>query len=256
MQKHRRMIKFFRKIRQQLLSENKFSKYLLYALGEIVLVVIGILIALQINTWNENQKERQLEHSTLVEIRNSIALDKQNLLEVNERQLSNAKAATQLLNHIKQKKPYDPKIDVLWERVVRYFFINFNTSAYTLLESRGIDIIKNESLRQHIVDHYNLHQKSLENSMAVSEHLSNENLIYFFDRVFPEITPDFKKTLEIGNEYWVPSDYEALLNDNTLIPKISHNIKVRYRYSKLLEGFIKKQDALLKEIDDVLKPTP
>ena len=49
------MIKFFRKIRQVLLAENKFSKYLLYAIGEIVLVVIGILIALQINTWNQNR---------------------------------------------------------------------------------------------------------------------------------------------------------------------------------------------------------
>ncbi len=50
------MIKFFRKIRQKLLSENKFGKYLTYAIGEIVLVVIGILIALQINNWNEKQK--------------------------------------------------------------------------------------------------------------------------------------------------------------------------------------------------------
>ncbi|MRH99645.1 hypothetical protein GH721_03775 [Kriegella sp. EG-1] len=50
------MIKFFRHIRQRLLSENKFSKYLLYAVGEIVLVVIGILIALSINNWNENRK--------------------------------------------------------------------------------------------------------------------------------------------------------------------------------------------------------
>lgn len=50
------MIKFFRHIRQKLLSENKFSRYLLYAIGEIVLVVIGILIALQINNWNENRK--------------------------------------------------------------------------------------------------------------------------------------------------------------------------------------------------------
>lgn len=50
------MIKFFRKIRQQLLTENKLSKYLMYALGEVVLVVIGILIALQINNWNERQK--------------------------------------------------------------------------------------------------------------------------------------------------------------------------------------------------------
>ena len=50
------MIKFFRKIRQRLVTENKFSKYLLYAIGEITLVVIGILIALSINNWNEKQK--------------------------------------------------------------------------------------------------------------------------------------------------------------------------------------------------------
>lgn len=49
------MIKFFRKIRQKLLSENNFNKYLVYAIGEIVLVVIGILIALQINNWNQKR---------------------------------------------------------------------------------------------------------------------------------------------------------------------------------------------------------
>ena len=53
------MIKFFRKIRQNLLMENKTSKYFKYAIGEIVLVVIGILIALQINNWNENRKSKQ-----------------------------------------------------------------------------------------------------------------------------------------------------------------------------------------------------
>ena len=54
------MIKFFRKIRQNLLSEGKTGKYLKYAIGEIVLVVIGILIALQINNWNESKKEVKL----------------------------------------------------------------------------------------------------------------------------------------------------------------------------------------------------
>ena len=53
------MIKFFRKIRQKLLSENKFSKYLIYAIGEIVLVVIGILIALQINNKNDERKAEE-----------------------------------------------------------------------------------------------------------------------------------------------------------------------------------------------------
>ena len=52
------MIKFFRKIRQNLLMENKTGKYFKYAIGEIILVVIGILIALSINNWNENRKEK------------------------------------------------------------------------------------------------------------------------------------------------------------------------------------------------------
>lgn len=60
------MIKFFRKVRQKILTENKFSKYVLYALGEIILVVIGILIALQINTWNENRKD-QIEEKAILE---------------------------------------------------------------------------------------------------------------------------------------------------------------------------------------------
>ena len=55
MTKRQPMIKFFRKIRQNLLSEGKTGKYLKYAFGEIILVVIGILIALQINNWNENK---------------------------------------------------------------------------------------------------------------------------------------------------------------------------------------------------------
>ncbi len=62
------MIKFFRNIRQSLLMENKTSKYFKYAIGEIVLVVIGILIALQINNWNESRKEKQKEINVAKEI--------------------------------------------------------------------------------------------------------------------------------------------------------------------------------------------
>lgn len=60
------MITFFRRLRQSVLSENKFSKYLIYAIGEIILVVIGILIALQINNWNEARKNN-LNEQKLVE---------------------------------------------------------------------------------------------------------------------------------------------------------------------------------------------
>ena len=60
------MIKFFRRIRQQLLTENKFSKYVLYAVGEIILVVVGILIALSINNWNSIQKNLVAEKDYIV----------------------------------------------------------------------------------------------------------------------------------------------------------------------------------------------
>jgi len=63
------MIKFFRKIRQKVLTENKFSKYFIYAIGEIILVVIGILIALQINNWNQNQSDRKKEVTILKELK-------------------------------------------------------------------------------------------------------------------------------------------------------------------------------------------
>jgi len=63
------MIKFFRNIRQNLLNEGKTAKYLKYAIGEIVLVVIGILIALQINNWNEERKDRRLEKEYIARLK-------------------------------------------------------------------------------------------------------------------------------------------------------------------------------------------
>ena len=69
------MIKLFRKIRQTLLSDNKFSKYLIYAAGEIILVVIGILIALQINNWNENRKKLKLKASYELSLISDLSLD-------------------------------------------------------------------------------------------------------------------------------------------------------------------------------------
>lgn len=74
------MIKFFRKIRQNLLLEGKTGKYLKYAIGEIILVVIGILIALQINNWNENrkidQKRKNYYNQLIVDLNNDITYSK------------------------------------------------------------------------------------------------------------------------------------------------------------------------------------
>ena len=73
------MIKFFRKIRQRLLTENKFSKYLIYAIGEIVLVVIGILIALQINNWNESRKLENDKLKLMLNLKKELSINSKSL---------------------------------------------------------------------------------------------------------------------------------------------------------------------------------
>ena len=68
-------MKIFRRIRQKLLSDDKFSRYLVYAIGEIVLVVIGILIALQINNWSEARKKKDKEALLINNIVEDLHLD-------------------------------------------------------------------------------------------------------------------------------------------------------------------------------------
>ena len=75
------MLHFFRKIRHDLLDNSQFFRYLKYAVGEIILVVIGILIALQINNWTESRKSQEIKIRYLKELRSEFA---QNLALVNE----------------------------------------------------------------------------------------------------------------------------------------------------------------------------
>ena len=78
------MIKFFRNIRQSLLQDGKTSKYFKYAIGEIILVVIGILIALQINNWNQIKQNHKKEKLYLTEIVTNLKQDSIRLKEVLE----------------------------------------------------------------------------------------------------------------------------------------------------------------------------
>lgn len=94
------MIKFFRHIRKSLLMENKTGKYFKYAIGEIVLVVIGILIALQINNWNEYTNQRQIEQEYLFSLKeefnyNLITLEK--AMSINAKNFENALKISNLM---------------------------------------------------------------------------------------------------------------------------------------------------------------
>lgn len=92
------MIKFFRQIRQRLLAQSKFSKYLLYAIGEIVLVVIGILIALQINNWNESRKLQEEIDTYFAQKLVNLHEDKLRLIELREFRLMAGEKSKQLLD--------------------------------------------------------------------------------------------------------------------------------------------------------------
>ena len=142
------MIKFFRRIRQQLVSQNKFSKYMLYAIGEIILVVIGILIALSINNWNEARKDRGFETQALINLKAEFDEHQEYLeyiISIKERQEDQGRALIQILSNdtipisdkVKARTPnnFDPH----WSAT--YSVLN------SLLSTGDITKIKNDSLK-------------------------------------------------------------------------------------------------------------
>ncbi len=148
------MLKFFRQIRQRLLQENRFSKYLLYALGEIALVVIGILIALQINTWNEEQKIRRQEKSLLVNLKAETLLNIDQLkfiLLEKEKTTSNIEL---VLQYTRNPGSIDQNVNldsILYPVIVsgwKYFPIDGLQND--ILNSGKLDIISNDSLRYYV----------------------------------------------------------------------------------------------------------
>ena len=99
------MIKFFREIRRRLLSENKFNKYLIYAVGEIVLVVIGILIALSINNWNENEKLRNTEQQYLLALKEEFGFNMVELKRIMDQNKWNMENAIKILDITGSENP-------------------------------------------------------------------------------------------------------------------------------------------------------
>lgn len=94
------MIKFFRHIRKDLMEKNKTGKYFKYAIGEIILVVIGILIALQINNWNENRKERVQEQELLTQLQSEFKSNLEQLDRKMEMRTNMISASLKLLHYV------------------------------------------------------------------------------------------------------------------------------------------------------------
>ena len=99
------MIKFFRKIRYNLMEQNKTGKYFKYAIGEIVLVMIGILLALQVNNWNEARKNRLLELIYLENITADLNLNINELQEFIASRETCIKASDSILKNFEEYVP-------------------------------------------------------------------------------------------------------------------------------------------------------
>ncbi|MDP5092082.1 MAG: DUF6090 family protein [Polaribacter sp.] len=149
------MIKFFRKIRQNLLIKNQTGKYFKYAIGEIILVVIGILIALQINNWNEQQKIRAYEITMLKEVSAALQTDLE-FLDRNIPYLENALNSFCKLAIIKNDIT-NSKDSLLFhlEIIHEYgFLLNLNKSRYEAIKSGGMDKISNLYIRNQLSELY------------------------------------------------------------------------------------------------------
>jgi hypothetical protein len=152
------MIKFFRKIRQNLIRDNRLGKYLLYAFGEIILVVIGILIALQINNWNEHQKQITLESEYYCRLADDVTLDMEqmsNLLSLAEDRLQASNDAVRLLLNEEVKKVDAGNLISLSIRAI-YSDFQPNNSAYEDLKSgANLNIIRDKSVIQALNRYFN-----------------------------------------------------------------------------------------------------
>lgn len=143
------MIKFFRKIRQNLLSEGKTGKYFKYAIGEIILVVIGILIALQINNWNQDRKASIKEKLILKEFKTSIDNDLLHFEENYTWRLERKKdGLDSLFYYIKNDNTIpDTLVTIFYSMMSQNILLTYDEGPYEALKSTGLDIIRNDSLR-------------------------------------------------------------------------------------------------------------
>ena len=148
------MIKFFRNIRRQLLGENKTGKYFKYAIGEILLVVIGILIALQVNNWNEKRKEGLLETEMLEEIKVGLLKDISDISFNITRHKEILNSQNILIEWLDSNKPYKDTLSYHFAVINGSTVFVSNEAPYATLNEIGIRLISNDSLRNKIASVY------------------------------------------------------------------------------------------------------
>ena len=231
------MIKFFRNIRQNMIKQNKVSNYLLYAIGEIVLVVIGILIALQVNNWNIEKNKSKLEKVLLAQVKDEI-LEVYKDLESDLTFLNQGnRSYLNVLNYIQKNVTYADSMcfDFYWLAEDEYIYPE--EAVYSKIKEEGLDIIKNDSIKYLLQDLYEGFYPRISRDHPFKPDIS-ESFSDYYQKYFKpnyDISLKFKLkykadkynsgTLQFPYEYdndgmkrletvgYIPLDFEALKKD-------------------------------------------
>jgi len=237
------MLKFFRKIRQNLLSEGKTGKYLKYAIGEIVLVVIGILIALQINNWNEHRKVESEELRLLEEIKANLETTFNNFI-LDTIYNSNTVSYYRKINHyIEKDLPYNSELDSAFAAVGLFSSPYTINTTYKTLLSKGIDIIQNKALKEKITNFYEVEAISLLIDVDKAEWSLNDNVVSpFFSKHIRRIDTT---SLNIAR----PIDFESLKHNDEFINILGLLIRERQKNIKYQKNSMLSIQSLIELIN-------
>lgn len=251
------MIKFFKHIRQQLISENKTGKYMKYAVGEIVLVVIGILIALQINNWNEKHQAQNKMVSNFQNLIEDLKSNKLQLLNLIERRNEVADGAGFLIDN------YENEIQVNENDFVaklypvlseKYFEINRN-GIDKVITSSAFELEQMETIRDLIKSY--LQFSSILNKFEIKEGSAVENMemITAGNGYFRTVWKTFRKNRhKTTTEYNNPDfDFLKIMENDELLYLLFRYELVSQTASKYRYDLIKKGDEIIKAIKDYRK---
>ena len=237
------MIKFFRTIRQRMLKENRFSRYFLYAIGEIVLVVIGILIALQLNGLKEQRGRDAQERRILTEMLANLRSDSLDMAGNKDRSARVRNASKAVLLQLEERIPWNDSMAHHYGSLAHWSVSLPVLSSYENLKSIGFDLITNDSLRSMMHTLY-AQQYPFVIRMEQEYGESVRNLM-----LQPELT---RKTVtrERGNAK--PLDLQALMDDHVFKETIRSNISAQMAFVGFYTKTLKLDVELMRMIEHEL----
>jgi hypothetical protein len=219
------------------MEQNKTSRYFKYAIGEIVLVVIGILIALQINNWNENRLRTSKETAILANIHKEFKQNRKQLDSVvglHNKVHSNCGKIISLFPILSKPEPavLDSLSVYLWESYGGHTFNPSQTSIHALASTSSFDIIKNETLRDLLISWNDLVIDYQEEELRSRDHIWDQYDPYFskhfdFNLNFKDERNNFEVLQTLEFEYLVKSRYDFLnqiLNASGELQKVQETL--------------------------------